>query len=183
MSGFHSCLWSRIELSRRWKKLLCNMKRIFAIVALLSAGAVLADTVEGKVVKVCDGDTVHLLAGGEKSKIRLDRIDAPESRQEYGKEATKHLRDLIFEKTVRICYDKKDRYGRILGLIFLGEKDINLEMVATGHAWHYRQFDRTVAYSDAERDARRQKLGLWANPDPVNPQEWRKRNKRKRGEK
>ncbi len=156
------------------------MKRIFAIVAALVAGAVLADTIEGRVVKVYDGDTVHLLAGSEKSKIRLDRIDAPESRQEYGKEAAEHLRNKIFGKTVRICYDKKDRYGRILGLIFLEDLDINLEMVATGNAWHYRRFDKTVAYCDAERDAREQKLGLWANPDPVNPQEWRKRNKRKR---
>lgn len=156
------------------------MRRIVVIVVLLVACAALADTIEGQVVKVYDGDTVHLLVGDEKSKIRLDRIDAPEARQEYGKEATEYLRNLILKKTVSIYYDKKDRYGRILGLIFLGNLDINLEMVATGNAWHYRQFDKTVAYSEAEHDAREQKLGLWANPNPVNPQEWRKRSKRKR---
>lgn len=156
------------------------MKMLHLIVALLLANFAIATTLEGVVVKVSDGDTVHLLVGNEKSKIRLDRIDAPESRQEYGKEATKHLRDLIFEKTVKICYDKKDRYGRILGLIFLGDRDINLEMVATGNAWHYRQFDKTIAYSEAENDAREKRLGLWANPNPVNPQEWRKRSKRNR---
>lgn len=156
------------------------MKMLHLIVALLLANFAVAATLEGVVVKVSDGDTVHLLVGNEKSKIRLDRIDAPESRQEYGKEATKHLRDLIFEKTVKICYDKKDRYGRILGLIFLGDRDINLEMVATGNAWHYRQFDKTIAYSEAENDAREKRLGLWANPNPVNPQEWRKRSKRNR---
>lgn len=52
-------------------------------------------------------------------------------------------------------------------------------MVATGNAWHYREFDKTVAYSEAERDSRERKFGLWANPDPIKPQEWRRRKHRK----
>ena len=118
-----------------------------------------------------------MLSDGQKSKIRLDRIDAPESLQEYGKEATKHLADLILGKTVTVVYDKNDRYGRMLGIIFMDDLEVNLEMVATGNAWHYRQFDKTIAYCDAERMAREKELGLWANPSPICPQEWRRRRK------
>ena len=152
------------------------MKMLHLIVVLLLANFAVAATLEGVVVKVSDGDTVHLLVGNEKSKIRLDRIDAPESKQEYGKEAAKYLADLILGKTVTVVYDKNDRYGRMLGIIFMDGLEINLEMVATGNAWHYRQFDKTIAYCDAERMAREKELGLWANPSPICPQEWRRRN-------
>ena len=153
------------------------MKTLQLVIFVLAANFAVAATLEGEVVKVSDGDTVHVLAGKQKAKIRLDRIDAPESRQEYGREATKHLADLIFGKTVKVLYDKKDRYGRILGTIFMGDLEVNLEMVATGNAWHYRQFDKTIAYCDAERMAREKELGLWANPSPICPQEWRRRRK------
>ena len=155
------------------------MKTLQLVIFVLAASFAVAATLEGEVVKVSDGDTVHVLAGKQKAKVGLDRINAPESLQEYGKEATRHLADLIFGKTVKVLYDKKDRYGRILGIIFMDGLEINLEMVASGNAWHYRQFDKTIAYCDAERMAREKELGLWANPSPICPQEWRRRNKKR----
>ena len=77
-------------------------------------------------------------------------------------------------KTVRVAYTNTDQYGRILGIIYLGETDINLQMVKDGCAWHYKHFDKTPAYAEAERAARDAKRGLWASPDPVNPYQWRK---------
>ena len=71
-------------------------------------------------------------------------------------------------------YATTDRYGRILGSIFLGETDINLQMVRDGCAWHYSHFDNTPAYVEAERNARMAKRGLWATENPVNPHQWRK---------
>lgn len=154
-----------------------DIKTLQLVIFVLAANFAVAATLEGEVVKVSDGDTVHVLSDGQKSKIRLDCIDAPESLQEYGKEATKHLADLILGKTVTVVYDKNDRYGRMLGIIFMDDLEVNLEMVATGNAWHYRQFDKTIAYCDAERMAREKELGLWANPSPICPQEWRRRRK------
>lgn len=120
---------------------------------------------------------MHVLAGKQKAKIRLDRIDAPESRQEYGREATEMLRRLIGDKMVRIVWDKLDRYRRIIGVVYVDNVEINLTMVATGNAWHYKAFDGTQAYSDAEKLARENRLGLWAGSNVISPQEWRRRRK------
>ena len=130
--------------------------------------------ISGKVTRVSDGDTVWVSTGHGRHKVRLNRIDAPESDQPYGKESAAHLKSLIGGKQVRVEYEKLDQYGRILGIIFLGETDINLQMVKDGCAWHYKHFDKTPAYAEAERAARDAKRGLWSAPDPINPYQWRK---------
>ena len=115
--------------------------------------------ISGKVTRVSDGDTVWVSTGHGRHKVRLNRIDAPESDQPYGKESAAHLKSLIGGKQVRVEYEKLDQYGRILGIIFLGETDINLQMVKNGCAWHYKHFDKTPAYAEAERAARDAKRG------------------------
>ena len=71
-------------------------------------------------------------------------------------------------------FDLRQWYGRILGIIFLGDIDINLQMVKDGCAWHYKHFDKTQSYADAESEARAAKRGLWASGDAINPYQWRK---------
>ena len=155
----------------------------------------------GLCTKVIDGDTIHVVTGGNvRFKVRLERIDAPESDQPYGKEATDYLAKLIKGRTVRVEWVKKDRYGRILGIVYTqdgrartpaapqppqnetalvkGWYDINLHLVGTGNAHHYSYFDKTPAYSAAESAAKEKKLGLWASESPISPYDWRK-NKRK----
>lgn len=139
------------------------------------------DEIVGVVTRVSDGDTIWVTPkGGEREKVRLDRIDAPESDQAYGKAATKRLKELVGGKMVRVVYGKRDRYKRVLGIVHLGEDDINLQMVREGCAWHYSYFDKTKAYADAQVEARAAKRGLWAAHDPVNPYEWRKMKRAKR---
>ena len=128
----------------------------------------------GKVTRVSDGDTVWVCSWLGRQKIRLNRIDAPESDQPFGKEATSYLKSLIGCKEICVKYETIDRYGRILGSVFLGETDINLQMVRDGCAWHYSHFDKTPTYADAEREARAEKRGLWAADNPINPHQWRK---------
>ena len=156
----------------------------------------------GRCTKVSDGDTIHVVTDGNvKFKVRLDRIDAPEKDQPYGKESTAYLSSLIRGKTVRVEWQKKDQYGRILGIVYTqdgrawtpaapqppqnetvlvkGWYDINLHLVATGNAWHYSYFDKTAEYASAEAEARQNRRGLWsADEKPINPYEWR-RSKRK----
>ena len=134
----------------------------------------------GKVTKVSDGDTIHVVTDGNvKFKVRLDRIDAPESDQPYGKESTAYLTSLIRGKTVRVEWQKKDQYGRVLGIVCLDKVDVNLQMVSSGNAWHYSYFDKTAEYASAEAEARQNRRGLWsADEKPINPYEWR-RSKRK----
>jgi endonuclease YncB( thermonuclease family) len=80
---------------------------------------------------------------------------------------------------VVIDYSKYDRYQRILGKVLLNGTDVNLEQIEAGMAWHYKKYqgeqsssDR-IKYSDAELEARRHKLGLWHNPHPIPPWEFR----------
>jgi hypothetical protein len=70
--------------------------------------------------------------------------------------------------------EQVDRYHREVGRIFLGERFINLEMVRDGFAWRYVQYDKPGEFTAAENDAHEHRRGLWADPDPVPPWEWRK---------
>ena len=151
------------------------MKQIIAVVsAYLLACVAFGREITGKVMRVSDGDTLWVSDSLGRHKVRLNRIDAPESDQEYGKESAAHLKSLVGGKTVRVEYDNLDQYGRILGIIFLGDTDINLQMVRDGCAWHYRHFDKMQSYADAENEARAAKRGLWASGDAINPYLWRK---------
>ena len=84
----------------------------------------------GRVTKVIDGDTVDLKTDAGTIKLRLDAIDTPERAQSYGSEATKALSKKISRENVTVYVTTQDRYGRYIGRIFLGDRDINLEMVA-----------------------------------------------------
>ncbi|HEY6018958.1 MAG TPA: thermonuclease family protein [Candidatus Paceibacterota bacterium] len=149
------------------------------------ASPVYADTLVGRVVGVSDGDTVTILdASNTQYKIRLMGIDAPEKNQPFGQKSKQHLADLVFNRSVTVEYSKQDKYGRTVGKITVGEVDANLEQIKAGLAWHYKKYqneqtaDDRIAYAQAENAARTQKLGLWAEPNPVPPWDWRKLHKR-----
>ena len=135
-----------------------------------------------KVVKVSDGDTVHVLDQSTvKHKIRLGGIDAPERKQAFGKKSSKNLARHIAGELVDVEYKKRDRYGRIIGKIIKGGQDINLLQVKQGYAWHYKRFQKDqseidrILYSSAETEARAKTIGLWAYP-AIPPWEFRKQN-------
>ncbi len=153
---------------------MCRTVFITILLLTLSLSAVAGELV-GKVTKVSDGDTIWIVTDSGREKVRLDRIDAPEKDQPFGKEASEMLAKMIKDKRVKVEFQKRDQYGRILGIVFDGPNDINLTMVREGGAWHYRYFDKTKAYENAEVEARKAKRGLWALPNPVNPYDWRSR--------
>ena len=151
------------------------VSRLLVIVLVfLSYGTNAADLV-GKVTRVSDGDTVWVAdAAKMKHKVRLDRIDAPEKDQPWGEESAAVLKGWIFGRDVRVAYEKRDQYGRILGVIYNGTNDVNLAMVKTGNAWHYSHFDKTPEYAAAETKARAARRGLWSQDNPINPYQWRR---------
>jgi micrococcal nuclease len=67
-----------------------------------------------------------------------------------------------------------DRYRREVGRIFLADRFVNMEMVGDGFAWRYVQYDKPGEFTAAEKDARDDRCGLWADADPMPPWEWRK---------
>lgn len=153
------------------------MKKILIALIIFLAAVVNAAELVGKVTKVSDGDTVWVTdSKGEREKIRLNGIDAPESTQAFGKEATKMLASKIGFKEVKVVYDGRDMYGRILGTIYYKDKDINLEMVAEGGAWVYFT-NKDPAYLEAQSAAKSGKLGLRRDPNAINPYEYRKSRK------
>ncbi len=141
----------------------------------------LADSLTGKVVKITDGDTLYVLdANYKEHKIRLAGIDAPERKQAYGLASRKHLASIVAGKHVRVEYQKRDRYGCIVGRVRLDGIDACLEQVKAGFAWHYKKYQHEQStndqrlYADAEDKARDERLGLWRENNPMPPWEHRR---------
>jgi endonuclease YncB( thermonuclease family) len=132
---------------------------------------------KGHVVSVHDGDTLTLLdADKVQIRIRLYGIDAPEKKQPFGPKAKVALSELVFDKDVRVeVIALRDRYGRVIGKIYVGDIYVNQVLVEQGAAWWYEQYaPKDVALRDAEVKAKEGKLGLWVKEAPTPPWQWRK---------
>ncbi len=132
----------------------------------------------GKVVGITDGDTLTLLADQKEIKIRLSQIDTPESGQPYGTRAKQTLSDLAFGKEAIAKVEDVDRYGRSVARVYVGDLDVNAELVRQGAAWVYRKYATDDSLYRIETEARDAKLGLWGLPETERtpPWEWRKSN-------
>ena len=131
----------------------------------------------GKVVGISDGDTFTLLRKDKKQvKVRLAEIDTPESNQPYGTRAKQALSDLIFSKQVQVVQEDVDRFGRLIGHVYIDGVHVNRRMVQDGYAWVYRQYNKDKSLLQDEQAAREAKRGLWSLPitDQVPPWEWRR---------
>jgi endonuclease YncB( thermonuclease family) len=102
-------------------------------------------------------------------------IDAPESKQPWGTRAKQFTGDLAVGKVVTVRVRDIDRYKRTVAEIILPDgRNLNQELVRAGMAWWYRQFAKgDTVLPELEREARAAKRGLWADPSPVPPWEWR----------
>ncbi len=154
-----------------------------ALLLLVSGGGChWPDRSPNRVTYVFDGDTVKLADGG---RVRLVGIDAPElggrgrPTQPYGRKSQFYLNDLVVGQTIDIRRLGVDRYGRILGEIFLEGRNINLMMVEAGMAEVYRGrmepgLDADM-YRRAEESARRDRRGIWSLGDRyISPRQWRR---------
>jgi endonuclease YncB( thermonuclease family) len=110
---------------------------LFAFVSAHGA-AQAQSTLEGRVVGITDGDTLTLLVDRTQHKIRLAQIDTPERAQPWGNKAKRALSKKVHRKTVTVRVSDTDRYGRLIGEIWLGDRDINRELIREGYAWAYR---------------------------------------------
>lgn len=157
--------------------------RCVLLLSLCLASPLAAADVTGKVVGIADGDTVTILDGLHRQyKVRLAGIDAPEKRQPFGQRSKQTLSDCAFGRSATVEGNKVDRYGRLVGKVHVNGVDCNLRQVEQGLAWHYKQYvgeqgpaDR-IQYDAAETAARRARIGLWHEPSPIPPWDFR-RNK------
>jgi len=143
--------------------------------------SVFAGLLTGKVIKVIDGDTLDVLQADKSiERIRLAAIDAPEKGQAFGKKAKQYLLKAVAGKDVSVDYHKRGKYKRIIGRVRLNGQDINLQMIVSGHAWHYKKFQNEqargdrLAYAEAFEQARQFNIGLFADKAAVAPWDYRR---------
>lgn len=140
-----------------------------ALLVLLAAGAVQT----GRVVGVVDGDTLTVQTEGQAQlRIRLHAIDSPERGQPYSDPALQLLADLVANRTIRFETVDTDSYGRSVARVYVGDTDVNAELVRRGAAWVYRKYSDDRALLELEREAREQKRGLWALPESQRVPPW-----------
>ena len=128
----------------------------------------------GRCIGIIDGDTVDVVLPDNHSvRVRLEGIDAPEKGQPFGAASKAHLASMVADRQIEVRTTGIDRYGRTLGTIFVGTLPVNLQMVRDGFAWHFVRYstDRTIATAQVE--AQKARRGLWKDPLPTPPWEWR----------
>lgn len=140
-----------------------------------------AKTFKGHVIAVADGETITVIsAKHQQLRVRLAGIDAPERQQPFARQSRENLSRWVRRKEVVVEWDQKDRYGRLIGIVLLDGREINLEQLRAGYAWWYREHTRELTpeaqrrYETAEQEARTRNRGLWQQENPVPPWEWRR---------
>jgi endonuclease YncB( thermonuclease family) len=143
--------------------------------AVVSSGA--EDSFSGLVIGVRDGDGLMVKHAGLEWEIRLYGIDAPEKGQPYYLKAGRFLSGLARNKIVTVIPRERDQYQRIVAEVRLADgRSLNEEVVAAGLAWWFRRYaPENKRLADLESLARAAKRGLWSEPEPVPPWEWRRK--------
>lgn len=169
------------------------MGKIITLICLLFVSASFAQQVQtanlknktfpAKVIRIIDGDTMEVLYKNTPIKIRLEHIDCPEKRgkQPFGNNAKIALSNLCFAQTVTVLGQKYDRNKRLIAVIINQKKqNVNQEMVKLGMAWHFKKYSKDVTYAKLELEARKNKIGLWKDKNPIAPWAWRSTSKTKK---
>lgn len=132
-------------------------------------------TVVGRVVSVTDGDTLTVLVDNQQVRVRLAEIDAPERGQPWASLSRDVLHAIVNGEIVQIVETDRDRWGRLVGRVYRGDRDVNAEMVQRGAAWAFLRYQTDPRFSGYQADARQARVGLWSLPDneTIPPWEWR----------
>jgi endonuclease YncB( thermonuclease family) len=168
------------------------INRFSGIIVVVFLLAVSVNSLAGqfKVTRVTDGDTIKISGNGSTVTVRLVGIDAPEASkkknqpgQPFSRKSTNYLANLVLNKSVEVKSYGTDRYGRTLGVVFVGDKNVNLEMVKAGLAEVYRGRPPKgldlEPYWNAETEAKKAGRGMWSLGDKyISPKEWRRMQKK-----
>ena len=155
-------------------------RRYLILLLIIATASVYAEQYDATVIKVIDGDTIWVKKDNKHIKVRLSYIDAPELKQNVGIRSRYFLSNLILDKNVQVNDNKKDRYNRDLGEIYIdNEKQsifVNAKMIKSGNAWVYKTYTNNPYLKNLEEYARINKKGLWNEQKIIEP--WRfRRNK------
>jgi micrococcal nuclease len=146
---------------------------LFSITALFSQ-----TTLKAKVIGIKDGDTVVVLDSlNNQITLRLAEVDCPEKRQPFGTKAKHFTSDQIYLKTIKYVVTDTDRYGRNIAMIYYDtdNKYISAEIIKAGMGWHYKRYSTSKELALLEENAKKDKIGLWVDNNPIEPSEWRRK--------
>jgi len=158
------------------------MKHLFVIVALFISILCYSAEIRGTVTKVVDGDTfVFKTEEGDKFRVRMAHIDAPESSQPFGDQSKTALATMIDSQTVYIEFHSIDTFGRIVGIVYKKKvfgkyyDCVNKSMVQLGWAYWFTEYSKDLDYCKLQEEAKEKKLGVWSSKDAEEPWVYRKR--------
>ena len=147
--------------------------RKYLILLLIIITPVYAEQYEATVIKVIDGDTIWIKKDNNHIKVRLSYIDAPELKQNFGIRSRNFLSNLVLDKMIEVNTNKKDRYNRHLGEIYIHNTKesifVNAKMIKSGNAWVYKTYANNPYLKNLEDYAKMNKKGLWNEKKIIEP--------------
>ncbi|BCS88937.1 thermonuclease family protein [Pseudodesulfovibrio sediminis] len=159
---------------------------LFTLVAILAFLPMQVKAQNVNFIKIIDGDSLLVEAGGRSLEVRLIGVDAPEFRQEYGREAKEFSLRFCFGQKLRLEFDKDllDRYGRVLAYVYKGDEMLNQAIIKAGLAIAVNVKPNSRYYSRfkaTEKQARKNKHGFWLKGGlDMTPAQWRRKNKKRK---
>ena len=154
-------------------------KHTFLLFLLFSFTSLFSQTtLTAKVVGIKDGDTVVVLDSlNNQTTLRLAEVDCPEKNQPFGTKAKQFTSDQIYLKTIKYVVTDTDRYGRSIAMIYYDtdNKYLSAEIIKAGMGWHYKRYSTSKELALFEDNAKKNKIGLWIDNNPIEPSVWRKK--------
>jgi endonuclease YncB( thermonuclease family) len=154
------------------------MKKYISFFCFLILSFSFSQTIfKAKVIGIKDGDTIVVLDSlNNQTTLRLAEVDCPEKNQPFGSKAKQFTSDQVYLKTIKYTITDTDRYGRSIAMVYYDSdnKYLSAEIIRAGMGWHYKRYSKSVELSLLEDNAKKSKLGLWFDNNPIQPSEWRK---------
>ena len=156
------------------------MKKILFVLFLVfsSINSISQTKLTAKVVGIKDGDTVVVLDSlNNQTTLRLAEVDCPEKSQPFGTKAKQFTSDQIYLKKIKYVVTDTDRYGRSIAMIYYDNDNryLSAEIIKAGMGWHYKRYSTSTKLANFEVKAKKDKIGLWVDNNPIAPWEWRRK--------
>jgi len=157
-----------------------KMSFVGLLIFLFLSVATSAQQISGKVTHVKDGDSFVMIADGKTFEVRLDGIDCPEKGQPFSAKAKQFTFDQVNGRIITVKINGYDKYKRALGKVYLpGNKILNEQLLIAGYAWHYKKYNSDQRLAKMETKARSAGVGLWHDPEPISPWDYRQLKRQK----
>ena len=143
---------------------------VFFAVLVIAAAGLWGATFTGWGYKALDGDSITVAISEEKIiPVELEGIDCPELEQDFGKEAKEFTKNFIYKKKVKVEIKAYDAEERVIGRVFLEDKDLSLALIEVGLAWYDKKKGPDKKLAKAQKKAKKAKIGLWSGLKPIPP--------------